>query len=143
MKITKKLEKDLIYCSVIFIGQTIALSAILNSNIEVGLKIAFIASMYVFGAYLSHTQMKIYRTSEYLALSNGIIHRDFLIKNKIGEYGSGEEAICDIEYLDRKIMENLSGDRFNSSALACIAEYAVNVGVSMAIVKYALPLFMN
>ena len=136
----KKLEKGLVFPSLVFIGQLIAITAFLNSNIEMSLKIAFIASIYVFGTHIDHTQMKIYRVSYYLALSNGIIHRDFSINNKIFEDGVREKAAYDSEYLDKKIMENLQGDPFNSTALWGLAEYAAIIGISMAIVKYALPL---
>lgn len=136
----KKLEKGLVYPYAIFIGQLIALTAFLNSNLEMSLKTAFLASVYVLRTYIDHTQMKSYRTGYYLAISNAIIHRDFSMKNRVVEDVVGEESAYDMGYLEKKIMENLKDDSFDSMALWGVAEYAAQIGISVAIVKYALPL---
>ena len=131
-----------IYEFVVPLGTTTALTAILNSNIEVSLKIAFCASIFILrGDARGANNMNNRRYSNLWACQ-----RLYFIKlfKKIAEKNKSDDENelnfdsinSQTEYLewatDKGFIEN--------DGIGFLTEFIICLGISMAIVKYALPL---
>ena len=140
-------EKGWVYSSVIFFGTIIALSAFLNSNIEMSLKIAFIAALFIVRILKDDGLHRSTLHADVILAVNYVYFKHILNKINIRERNNNEENPVDVDAvmdsLTLKVRERISLLNNSHSASATTIEFIICIGISMAIVKYALPVFMN
>lgn len=140
-------EKKWVFSYVIFVGTIIALSAFLNSNIEMSLKIAFIAALFIVRILNDASLHRSTLHADVILAVNDVYFRHTLNKINIRKSENNEGNPVDVDAVmnsvTEKVRERISLLDTPHSASATTIEFIVCTGVSMAIVKYALPLFMN
>jgi hypothetical protein len=136
--------KKTVYPATIFFATIIALTALFNSNIEMSLKIAFTAALFIFRILKDDSDhQSTLMTNTILAL-NSVYFKYILNKINIRQDKSNDEEAVNVDSildsLHVEFREHISLQNEPHRASGTAMEFFVCLGVSMAIVKYALPL---
>jgi len=144
MKI-KQIKNQWIYELGIIVGTVISLTATLNSNIEISLKIAFCAAMFVLRAECRQIE----HWSNSRDGKNWSFQRIYFIYlfRKVFKKNEGNDEIeINFDTINRQADEldyTADNGKIEVSGVSFLVEFIICLGASMAIVKYALPFFIT
>jgi hypothetical protein len=129
----------------IIIGTVLSLTAILNSTIEISLKIAFCAAIFVLRAEFRQVEhwsnSRDGKNWSYQRIYFIYLYRKITEKNEDNNkielnFDTINRQTDELEYMGDSGKTELSG-------IAFLSEFIISLGISMAIVKYALPFFWH
>lgn len=143
MKINQT-KNQWIYELGIIVGTVVSLTAIFNSNIEISLKVAFCAVIFILRAECSQLEHWTYSrdgsNSSFQRIYFLYLFRSISKKNK-----DNDEMEINFDAINRQADELDKADNgmIEESGVIFLVEFIICLGASIAIAKYALPFFIT
>ena len=146
MRFEERTPKKTVYPAAIFFATIIALTAFFNSNIEMSLKIAGTAALFIFFILNDDSEYQIQQATNAILALHAVYFEFILNKINNGERKGNDNEAVDadtvLNSLHLKFRERTSLKNEPHRVSETTIQFIFCLGVSMAIVKY-LPLFMN